>query len=227
MDQTKITIKIYEPLLKFFDDQLDRLFIKRDAFLNHMIKKETLYLAQELADRRLSPKARRFVAGQLKKLGTRTVNVVVDKETAEALNQVVDRCNLVRDAFINRLILLLRSSDSFLRYQELPLRVDWAKYDYEDCFGVPLSPLSRIEDVINDPLFHLREEALRVHETGLYLLELPDQLIGFSCFLEDWRVPGTQENKEAAKRGEEILDGILLALEKQAFGSPQSPEEGK
>ncbi len=40
MSQTKITVKIYEPLLRDFDRQIDKLFIKRDAFLNAMIKEE-------------------------------------------------------------------------------------------------------------------------------------------------------------------------------------------
>lgn len=110
MNQTKMTVKIYEPLFKSFDDQMNRLCIKRDAFLNHMIKRETPNLAKELDGRRLSPSARRYISGSLKRMGTRTVNVVVDKETAEALNAVVDASNIVRDAFINRLIMFLRSS---------------------------------------------------------------------------------------------------------------------
>jgi len=40
METTKITVKIYEPLLKSFDHQLDEVFIKRDAFLNAIIKAE-------------------------------------------------------------------------------------------------------------------------------------------------------------------------------------------
>lgn len=120
MNQTKMTVKIYEPLFKSFDDQMNRLCIKRDAFLNHMIKRETPNLAKELDGRRLSSSARRYISGSLKRMGTRTVNVVVDKETADALNAVVDASNIVRDAFINRLIMFLRSADTVLDYFGMP-----------------------------------------------------------------------------------------------------------
>ena len=103
MSQTKITVKIYEPLLRDFDRQLDKLFIKRDAFLNAMIQEEIRYLANDMEGKRLTLSAKRYIAGELKRMGTTPVNVVVDKATADALNSVVDSSNLVRDAFMNRL----------------------------------------------------------------------------------------------------------------------------
>ena len=120
MSQTKITVKIYEPLLRDFDRQIDKLFIKRDAFLNAMIKEEVQHLAREMEGKRLTPSAKRHIAGELKRMGTTQVNVVVDKATADALNGIVETSNLVRDAFMNRLIMLLRSSGALLSYLELP-----------------------------------------------------------------------------------------------------------
>lgn len=78
MGQTKITVKIYEPLLRDFDRQIDSLFLKRDAFLNHMIKGEVRHLANDMKDKQLSSRAKRYIAGELKRLGTVPVNIVVD-----------------------------------------------------------------------------------------------------------------------------------------------------
>jgi hypothetical protein len=90
--------------LRDFDKQIDSLFIKRDAFLNCMIQEEIPHLARDLEGKRLSLKAKRYIAGELKRLGTVPVNVVVDKSTADTLNAIVDSSNIVRDAFINRLM---------------------------------------------------------------------------------------------------------------------------
>ena len=63
VSQTKITVKIYEPLLRDFDRQIDKLFIKRDAFLNAMIQNEAQHLASEMDGKLLTPKAKRYIAG--------------------------------------------------------------------------------------------------------------------------------------------------------------------
>jgi hypothetical protein len=195
MNQTKMTVKIYEPLLKSFEDQMDQLCIKRDAFLNHMIKIETPYLAGELDGRRLSVKARRYISGRLKKMGTKTVNLVVDRETADALNAVVETSNIVRDAFINRLVMFLRSSDSLLRFYDLPNFVVRSEFEswYED---MPTSPLKAMESVFNDPLYYLRIAAEERLDSGLYMLGLPERFSGLLIHLDDHSVPGTKEYEE-------------------------------
>lgn len=217
MNKTKITVKVYAPLLAAFDEQLDRLFIKRDAFLNHMIRTEISHLENELEGRELSGKARRYISGQLKRMGTRTINVVVDKETAELLTAVVDRSNIVRDAFLNRLIMFLRSSNSLLTHLELPrviVRSEFNSY-YEE---MPTSPLEAMESVLADPLYYLRIAAEERVKGGLYLLDLPQKLSGFTCFLEDAEVPGSREYDEKQKQSMELLDE-LLRFEIDAFSN--------
>ncbi len=110
METTKITVKIYEPLLKSFDRQLDEVFIKRDAFLNAITKAELKNLASDMEGKVLSSKAKRYISGELKRMGTAQINIVVDKSVVEELNAIVAKSNMVRDAFFNRLILFLRSS---------------------------------------------------------------------------------------------------------------------
>jgi hypothetical protein len=220
MNQTKITVKIYEPLLRDFDKQINMLFIKRDAFLNNMILVEVQHLAKDLEGKRLTLKAKRYIAGELKRLGTVTVNVVVDKSTAEALNAIVENTNIVRDAFINRLIMLLRSSKPVLDFLDLPQFVTGSAFE-TSVDPMPTSPMKAIEAVHSDPLFYLRVAAEERFDTGLYLIDLPKKLVGFSCYLDESRIPGT-ESFAQAQRDEAMLDE-LLNFEVDAFRNPLVP----
>src|SRR5687768_3542115 len=96
---TKITAKIYEPLWISFNKDVEALFLNRDPFLNHVIRLETPRLAAEMGTLRLSAKAKRYISGRLKSMGKssgpKQVSIVVEKETAEALNKVVDQSNMV------------------------------------------------------------------------------------------------------------------------------------
>lgn len=218
MDQTKITVKIYEPLLRDFDRQLDALFIKRDAFLNNMIKMEVQHLAADMEGKRMSTSAKRYVAGELKRLGTVQVNITVDKSTADDLNSVVEVSNIVRDAFINRLIMLLRSSHQLLTYLELPEFITGSAYDsYVE--PMPTSPLKAIEAVHSDPLFYLRVGCQERHQTGLYLLDLPPKLAGFACYLEDALVPGTDAHSQRQRDVDAMLEELAV-LESDVFQKP-------
>jgi len=215
MSQTKITVKIYEPLLRDFDRQIDKLFIKRDAFLNAMIQEEVRHLANDMEGKRLTTTTKRYIAGELKRLGTTQVNVVVDKSTADALNAVVETSNMVRDAFMNRLIMLLRSSSQLLGYLELPEFINGSNFEsYVE--PMPTSPMKAMEAVHADPLFYLRVACEERFKTGLYLLDLPQKLAGFSCYLEESRVPGTQAYEQMQKDVQAMLDE-LVDLEADAF----------
>src|SRR5690348_7679574 len=101
MSTTKMTVKVYSPLMEGFNKQVQSLYLMRDAFLDSIIRRETEYLAKELNGKRQSPAARAYVAGSLKRLGTTQVNLAVAQETADALNKVVADTNMVRDAFVN------------------------------------------------------------------------------------------------------------------------------
>ena len=218
MSQTKITVKIYEPLLRDFDRQIDKLFIKRDAFLNAMIQEEVRHLANDMEGKRLTTATKRYIAGELKRMGTTQVNVVVDKSTADALNAVVEASNMVRDAFMNRLIMLLRSSSQLLGYLELPEFITGSNFEsYVE--PMPTSPMKAMEAVHADPLFYLRVACEERFKTGLYLLDLPQKLAGFSCYLEESSVPGTQAYEQTQKEVQAMLDE-LVDLEADAFQKP-------
>ena len=222
MSQTKITVKIYEPLLRSFDRQLDVHF-KRDAFLNRMIQGEVKHLADDLDGKRLSLRAKRYISGELKRMGTTSVNIVVDKSTADALGAVVEATNMVRDAFINRLIILLRSSKPILDYLELPAFVTDRAFK-ASVDPMPTSPLKAIESVLADPMFYLRVAAEERHGVGLYLIDLPAKLDGFACYLDDARVPGTEAHAKSLLETQAMLDE-LGNFEADAFQKP-APDAG-
>jgi hypothetical protein len=211
MDTTKITFKIYKPLLADFEKQIRAAFIKRDAFINHMIKTETQKLSVELGANVLSKKARLFISRELQKLGTKTINVVVDKSTAEELNKAVKKHNLVRDAFLNRLVMFLLSRDRLLQYLGLPNEI--MHQEFESCLeSLPTSPLGAIRSINGDPFFYLRVASFERLSKGLYLLELPEKFIGLTCYLEDRQIPGSDEYLY-----EQSLLQELVELELEAF----------
>ena len=223
MKTTKITVKIYEPLLKSFDHQLDEVFIKRDAFLNAIIKAELKNLASDMEGKVLSSKARRYISGELKRMGTAQINIVVDKSVVEELNAIVAKSNMVRDAFFNRLILFLRSSDQLLSYLDLPKSVvDLSSVTDlgNDLFGsvtliepFPSSPMRAISAVVSDPFYYLNIACEELLKTSIYLIHLPKKFVGFSCYLDDSWVPGTKENANLLSD----FDDQLGALENEAF----------
>lgn len=225
MGQTKITVKIYEPLLKGFDLQLDKLFVKRDAFLNAMIKEEVQHLANDMEGKRLTLRTKRYISGELRRMGTKPVNVVVDKATAEALNSVVDAANLVRDAFINRLIILLRSSAPLLKYLELPEFITGSEFD-SGVEPMPTSPMRALEAVHADPLFYLRVACEERHKTGLYLLDLPSKLAGFTCYMDESMVPGTKAHEQMQRDTQAMLDE-LSNFETGAFQNSTAAQGAK
>jgi hypothetical protein len=193
MTASKMTVKVFSPLYEAFSRQLLQLPIKRDGFLNHVLRAEVARLDTAMEGKRNSPEARRYISRQLKKLGTITVSLAVDAETVAKLDHAVEKANLVRDAFVNRLIALLRSSDKLLAHLDLP-KEDKGRYEGVSYGLPPTSPMKRLEEAFLDPLdvLHILCEAR--YETNLYLV--PFQPDAFACYLDDVCVPGTKAHHE-------------------------------
>jgi hypothetical protein len=215
MGQTKITIKIWAPLHLTFSNALEKRFIKRDAFLNHMIMQELPHIESELAGLKQSDVAKRHVSSQLSQLDLKTVNVVVDKSVAERLSSLVQKSNLVRDALLNRIILFLLSPDWLLQHFDIPKTVDSPRFHSAE--SMPTSPLGAIRSVLYDPMFYLRIDVHNSGERSLYLLQLPDingiDLTGLTCYLNDSFVPETKDFEQriaAEKEASDLLGFIDL-----------------
>ena len=191
MNNTKITAKIHPDLWGKFSEQCDALFLKKGQFLDHMIRRETLHLSPDLEGKRLSNKARQFIAGELKRCDPVTVNIEVSKDTAEALNKVVAEHNIVRDAFINRLIVFIRGTDALLNHIGIADRLD--NHQFRGFEGLPTSPLKAMEEVQADPLYYIREQLLLDGGEGVYLIALNTKHYWTDCYLPDRLVPGTDD----------------------------------
>jgi hypothetical protein len=189
MTTTKITMKIRDDILDAFNRRLDSCFLKRDAFLNHMIKSETPHLEREMQGLRLSTAARRYTSHQLMSMDKTTINVVVEKQTADELKRVLKDANIVRDAFANRLMLMLISTDSLLKRLELP--TETTAPSLRNAEPMPTSPLASIFSALGDPFFYFRT-CLEESGESLYRLDLPAPFQALVCCLDDAYVPGTK-----------------------------------
>lgn len=207
MDVTKITAKVYQPMWLKFQKNIRELFLNRDAFLDHIISVETPHLRDDLAGRAMSRKAKTYVSrelnlmGHAKQQGLIRVSIATSKETATNLGVVVKESNLVRDAFINRLLFFLLSTDKVLNFFGVPLRTGGLKH--AESFST--NPMQAMMEIRDDPFFYIRESLLERGETGMYTVPLTKGLMGFSCYLGDKDVPGTKEHEKFQKELQELL----------------------
>lgn len=216
---TKMTFKVHAQLWDSFDAQIRALPIKRDQFLANIIRCETPRLANAMKGKRLSGMANRWVSSQLNRLRPVTVNIGIEKEVVVALKEVVGEANMVRDAFINRVLAFLRSSDTLLDHFGLPRREDGRVG--KNCINLekPVSPMSSLIDIFADPLWYLHLAVEELCEDDLYLLHFPSpQMDGFACWMDDAHVPGTRKHRRAEREIEEISKSIA-DFELDAFRS--------
>ena len=213
MPKTAISFKVPEKLWGDFKHQTDRLFISRAPFLNYMLHSELVYLREDLAGMKLSLRAKRHISGQLKRSGAMSVNIEVDPETANALRAAVKGHNLVRDAFLCRLIIFLRSTDAFLKLLEIPRTTDshWSLGLEE----MPSSPLGAMEAVRDDPLYYVRSHLRAYYECGVYSVRLPERLDWAACYLSDENVPGTASHRKREKQDQEMFALLDMPAPKQ------------
>lgn len=214
----KISFKSSEVLLKLFNEKLLSIPISKDLFLNNLIRTECEYLASDLQGKRLSDEGKGIIAEHLKMMrnGTKQVSVVVDTEVATRLNEIVAKHNIVRDSFLNRILYFLLLTEPLRMLLQLPAEIDpisHHKISEEVCGGllfetIPISPIEWLAQVLADPFRYLREvrvNAIAAQGGGreeqeeaekLYLIPMPEKLLGFTCYAEDSSLPGTNLYKE-------------------------------
>ena len=194
MTLTKITARIDQDLWDGFSEQMDELFIKKGAFLDFVIRTELPHLERDLAGVTLSSKAKRFVANKLGARRPATVSIEIRKETSEALNEIAKRHNIVRDAFVNRLIIFLRGSDKLLRLIGAPQSIDASSFSNLE--SLPTAPLRSMKCLYDDPLYYLRSFLRQSDRGGVYEVDLGLDHAWAACVIDDESVPGTRKHKE-------------------------------
>lgn len=204
MPKSAISFRIPTRLWDAFKAQTDSLFLSRAPFLDYMVRRELANLREELEGLKQSTRAKRHIAGVLKRQDLTSVNIEVQPETADALRQATAAHNMGRDAFMSRLVIFLRSTDSLLRYLEVPLTVQRPSIgsSLED---MPTSPLGAMEAVRDDPLFYVRAHVEHIYGCGIYRAPLPPSVDWAACYLPDEQVPNTSANRRRLKEEAEFL----------------------
>ncbi len=216
MIKTAISFRVPEKLWNDFKVQTDDLFLSRAPFLDYMIQGELEHLREDLAGRRLSLRAKRHISGRLKRMGATSKNIEVDVRTADALRSAIAEHNLVRDAFMCRLIIFLRSIDSLLDFLDIPREVNAAQIRRGLC-AMPASPLRAMEAIEADPLYYIRNQVRDQYGCGIYSVALPRKLDWAACHLDDAEIPDTRayrrkqkEDHERQKEDHELLQSLDL-----------------
>lgn len=178
-DTTKITAKVWRPAVDKLNRKLHKACLRRDAYLTRVLEVEIPELDAEVSLPN-TPEAERYVASKLAAFDLKPVSMALPVSLVEQLNDICRRKRIVRDAFFNRLFLLLAAEPAEI--DELYWVDDenwrgqiWAEYKHEDPFFHNV--FYPLEQEI-DPLWPMREALrLRAEDMGT----------------EDWTNPDTGE----------------------------------
>ncbi|MGZ8173717.1 MULTISPECIES: hypothetical protein [Methylobacter] len=176
-DKTKVLVNVYEPVIAIMKHKLDEACLKRDAYLDKALCREAGFLREEVVTPN-SDKAKSYIADNLKQLKLKPLNLLLSTETVELMNVVCKEKNIPRDAFINRVFLLLIASDTvidvlfFSLFKECLGTIDpdfwvsdWNEWEIVlephikmyHCFNRP-NILDSIEEFVNiSPFWRLRD----------------------------------------------------------------------
>lgn len=195
---TKITVRFAPALYDAFSAYIAGLPVRRDAFIETVLRAELPRLDEAMEGKELKPEARRYIAKALqdrvreKKSDMVIVNMMIDDEVAGRLQNRVKQSKMCRDAFFNRLLMLLVSRPGVLKWIKTvrPLEVEERTDDVwdEPVTVEPTSPMKAVHDLLTDPLGDLH----RIAGQNLWSMPLPAHLHGLSCWIEEMHVPKTK-----------------------------------
>lgn len=220
--RSKLTIHLWDRLFNLLVERTDAICLRRDALLERVIAHEIGYLREDLPQPNSSA-ARAHIEHHLKLLLARSskqVSVALSPNTAEQLEAVCTEKNVPREAFLNRVILLLVAKPSFIDQALFGLDSQSAhemrvEIKYQAHLNLELengfAPLPMIADILVDPFWGYREMTAKLsagthEEETLYGLPFrQESLLGLNCYIPDQLVPGTSAYLEAQKRADELL----------------------
>jgi hypothetical protein len=106
----KISVKIWPPIIKKLGEKMDAACLRRDAYLTKVLAIELDRLDHEVSIPN-SEASYRFVFERLEALRGKPVSLALPPDLTKRLNDICERKRIVRDAFFNRIFLLLVASD--------------------------------------------------------------------------------------------------------------------
>jgi hypothetical protein len=243
--EQKISVKIWRPLIARFNDKVMTACLRRDLYLARVLAHELPHLDQEISVPN-SAAAQRFVEDRLDDMDRQLVSLALPPALTVQLKDICARKRIVRDAFFNRVFLLLaarpRAIDALLFPENPDWRAEiWSEYRNDGPFFqngfYPLEPevnpfwalrtafevQAEEDETVKDHVDPATGNKVRVtHDLtgavipvrGIYstvfdVRKGQTELLGFSCFLPDSRIPGTP----AAETLNSKLDELLKDLE--------------
>ena len=162
-DTTKITAKVWRRVVDRLNRKLRKACLRRDAYLTRVLEVEVPELDAEVSIAN-TEQAERYVAGKLLEFDLKPVSMALPVSLVDRLNDTCRRKRIVRDAFFNRLFLLLAAEPGLIdRLYWLDDEDNWrgeiwAEFKHEDPFF--RNVFYPLEQAI-DPLWPMRE-ALRL-----------------------------------------------------------------
>lgn len=209
IEKRKITVQLWRPLLDKLNERTTEACLNRDAYLNVVLAHEAAMLVSELGGKQNSTSAKTFLKRCFAELKDfKPVSFTLTTETADALTQACDQCNVWRDSFVNRVIYLLLAK-SFVIEREFHFKFDDCHheifYDGEDVKSLLIEPrLVGVCNFIREAPFRAIRDALRSERPDtcgrLHALPLGSPhrdtkedrgLAGFTVYLDDKDVPNT------------------------------------
>ena len=154
----KITVKIWRPIIDKLESNLDSQCLRRDAYLAKVLGVELDHLDAEVSIPN-SQASYDYVLDELDRLDRKPVSLALPPDLTKKLNAICDRKRIVRDAFFNRLFLLLAISprliDKFIFGGDRKEwhAIVWKELGHRDIFENHFYPLN---DAI-DPFWFIRQ----------------------------------------------------------------------
>jgi hypothetical protein len=136
---SKISIKVWKPIIAKLNEKLRSGCLRRDAYLARVLEVELEWLDQEVSIPN-SAASYEYVVSELDRFDRKLVSLALPPELTARLNDVCTRKNIVRDAFFNRLLLLLAAEPKvidalFFASESSDWRVDvWSELKNEGPF---------------------------------------------------------------------------------------------
>ena len=158
----KITFKIWKPIKDQLDSKMD--WLRRDAYLAKVLAVELDFLEQEVSIPN-SDGACRYVHREFNKLKSVPMGLALPQELVLRLDDVCTRKRIFRDAFLNRLLLLLVAGPKTIEALLFPnVDGDWREVLWRQCQrdGTSLTRGFYPLDSAVDPFWAFRE-ALAVY----------------------------------------------------------------
>lgn len=223
-----ILASIWEPLIGQLNEKCQRACLRRDAYLNIVFSHEARMLDVEVSGRN-SDDARSYISRHLSLLKRKALSLQLSEDTIGRINDVCERKNTPRDAFLNRVIFLLLASRDVSKTIFSEVDWDWAQdilleeIPDEKYVRIRHRRLDALEEIVQgDPFWFQRacieqmnkegDSVPLLHSTVIpkdILGKLGESALGFNCVLKDSQIEGHPAQKATSDEAQRQLDALF------------------